>query len=77
MGKNVPLLLRMVNDVIVEENPGPTIYDVVDSSKTMCALSKKFRQNDGKQCVAMSLTGIIYNKININAWDSSFLNVIL
>ena len=47
----VPLLLRMADDV--EENPGPTIYDVVDSSKTMCALSKKFRQNAGKQCVAM------------------------
>ena len=30
----VPLLLRMENDV--EENPGPTVYDVVDPSKTIC-----------------------------------------
>ena len=30
----VPLLLRMGNDV--EENPGPTVYDVVDPSKTIC-----------------------------------------
>ena len=40
--------------------------------------TKKFRQNAAKQCVAMSLTAIIYNGItNINACDSSFLNVIL
>ena len=70
----------MANDV--KENPGPTIYDAVDPSKTICAdfiqgNTKKFRQNAGKQCVAMSLTAIIYNEItNINAWDSSFLNVI-
>ena len=60
----VPLLLRMANDV--EENPGPTVYDVVDPNKTICAEFsqgnvKKFRQNAGKQCVAMSLTAIIYN----------------
>lgn len=30
----VPLLLRIANDV--EENPGPTVYDVIDSAKTMC-----------------------------------------
>ena len=77
----VPLLLRMSNDV--EENPGPTIYDVVDPSKTICANFsqgniRKFKQNAGKQCVAMSLTAIIHHQItNINAWDSSFLNVIL
>jgi hypothetical protein len=44
----VPLLLRMANDV--EENPGPTVYDVVDPNKTICADfsqgdTKKFRQN--------------------------------
>ena len=77
----ISLLLRMANDV--EENTGPTIYDVVDPSKTICAdfsqgNTKIIRQNAGKQCVAMSLTEIIYNEItNINAWDSSFLNVIL
>ena len=29
----LPLLLRLANDV--EENPGPTIYGVVDPSKTV------------------------------------------
>jgi hypothetical protein len=77
----VPLLLRMANDV--EENPGPTIYDVVDPTKTICAdfsqgNTKKFRQNAGKQCLAMSLTAIIYNHItNANEWDSTILNSIL
>ena len=77
----VPLLLRMANDV--EENPGPTVYDVVDPNKTICAEFsqgnvKKFRQNAGKQCVAMSLTAIIHHQItNINVWDSSLLNIIL
>ena len=69
----------MGNDV--EENPGPTIKDVVVPNKTICAdfsqgNTKKFKQNPGKQCVAMSLTSIIYNEItNINVWDSSFLCV--
>ena len=77
----VPLLLRMANDV--EENPGPTIYDVVDPTKTICAdfsqgNTKKFRQNAGKQCLAMSLTAIMYNYItNANTWDSTVLNSIL
>jgi hypothetical protein len=71
----------MANDV--EENPGPTIYDVVDPTKTICAdfsqgNTKKFRQNAGKQCLAMSLTAIIYNHItNANEWDSTVLNDIL
>jgi hypothetical protein len=64
----------MENDV--EENSGPTIYDVVDPTKTICAdfskgSTKKFRQNSGKQCLAMSLTAIIYNYI------STVLNSIL
>ena len=47
----VPLLLRMANDV--EENPGPTVYDVVDPTKTIFAdfsqsNTKRFRQNAGK-----------------------------
>ena len=62
----VPLLSRMANDV--EENPGHTIaihiYDIVDSSKTICAdfsqgNTRKFRKHAGKQCVVMSLTAII------------------
>ncbi|CAB3983680.1 ATP-dependent DNA helicase PIF1 [Paramuricea clavata] len=77
----VPLLLRIANDV--EENPGPTVYDVVDPAKTICADfsqgdARKFRQNAGKQCVAMSLTAIVHNHINnVVTWDSSFLNEIL
>ena len=77
----VPLLLRIANDV--EENPGPTIYDVVDPTKTICAdfsqgNTKKFRQHSGKQCLAMPLTAIIYNHItNANTWDSTILDSIL
>ena len=63
---HVPLLLRMANDV--EENPGPTVYDVVDPTQTVCADfsqgdTRKFRQNAGKQCLAMSLTAIIHSHI--------------
>ena len=62
----VALLLRMANDV--EENPGPTLYDIVDPSKTICAdfsqsNARKFRQNAGKQCVAMSLTAIVQTQM--------------
>ncbi len=77
----VPLLLRMANDV--EENPGPTVYDVVDPTKTICADfsqgdTRKFRQNAGKQCLAMSLTAIIHSRIvDVNIWDTSLLNNIL
>ena len=77
----VPLLLRLGNDI--EENPGPTVYDVVNPSKTISADfsqgdGRKFGQNAGKQCVAMSLTAIVHSHItNINLWDSSFLNFIL
>jgi hypothetical protein len=40
--------------------------------------ARKFRQNAGKQCVAMSLTAIVHNHINnVDTWDSSFLNEIL
>ena len=74
----VPLLLRMANDV--EENPGPTLYEIVDPSKTICAdfsqsNTRKFRQNAGKQCVAMSLTAIVQTHVkDIATWDLSFLN---
>ena len=82
-GENVylPLLLRLANDV--EENPGPTVYDVVDPSKTICAdfsqdNGRLFRHNAAKQCVAMSLTAIVHSKVkNVNEWDSLFLNLIL
>jgi len=46
-------------------NPGPNI---VDSSKTICAPysqgdSSVFGGNAGTQCVAMSLSAILYNLI--------------
>ena len=48
----------------MEENPGPTIFEVIDSTRTVCADYNPgnevlFGENAGKQCVAMSLTGII------------------
>ena len=57
----VPLLLRLSNDV--EENPGPTIYEIIDPRETICADFSQgdiiFGQNAGKQCVAMSVTSIV------------------
>ena len=67
----VPLLRIIANDV--EVNPGPTGYDVVDPSKTICAHfsqdnMKEFGQSVGKQCLSMSLTAIVYDHItNVNA----------
>ena len=67
----------------VEENPEHTIY-VVDRSKTICAdfnqgNTNKFRQNAGKQCVAVSLTAIIHNEtrclLGVNSGYFSFLRV--
>ena len=77
----VALLLRIANDV--EENPGPTLYDIVDPSKTITAdfsqsNARKFRHNAGKQCVAMSLTAIVQTQVkDITTWDLSFLSTIL
>ena len=57
----------------VGENPGPTIFDIIvstvstDSSQGNEAI---FGVNAGKQCVAMSLTAIIYHQIQ----DNSTLN---
>ena len=76
----VPLLLRLSNDV--ETNPGPTVYDIIDPTTTTCA---DFSQGDtrfgfsaGKQCVAMSLTAIVYNQLEtVSTWNSSSLNTIL
>ena len=77
----IPLLIRQANDV--EENPGPTIFDVIDPTRTICADHSQgnealFGENVGKQCEAMSLTAIIYHHIeDINLWTSSTLNNIL
>ena len=77
----VPLLIRQANDV--EENPGPTIYDIIDPTTTVSADFSQgngtlFGVNAGKQCVAMSLTAIIYHQIqDISLWTNSTLNNIL
>ena len=71
----------MANDV--EENSGPTVFDIIYPSETICAdfsqgNIRQFGQNAGKQCVAMSLTAIIHTQVkDITTWDSSFLNTIL
>ncbi|XP_044171263.1 uncharacterized protein LOC122955565 [Acropora millepora] len=77
----IPLLIRQAN--AVEENPGPTIFDVIDPTRTICADYSQgnvalFGENAGKQCVAMSLTAIIYHHIqDMNLWTSSTLSNIL
>ena len=48
----------------VEKNPGPST--VIDPNKTICAPYSQgnislFGSNDGRQCVAMSLCGLLYN----------------
>jgi len=75
------LIIRQANDV--EENPGPTIFEVINSTRTVCADYNQgnevlFDENAGKQCVAMSLIAIIYDHIeDINLWRCSTLNNIL
>ena len=77
----IPLLMRQANDV--EENPGPTIFDVINPMRTVSADYSQgneafFGENAGKQCVAMSLTAIIYHQIeHLSVWTSSTLNNIL
>ena len=74
----IPLLIRQANDV--EENPCPTIFDIIDPTTTVSADSSQgnetiFGVNAGKQCVAMSLTAIIYRQIqDISLWTNSTLN---
>ena len=59
------------------------IIYVIDPTRTICADHSQgnealFGENVGKQCVAMSLTAIIYHHIeDINLWTSSILNNIL
>ena len=59
--------MRQANDV--EENPGPTIFDVINPMRTVSADYSQGNEalsgeNAGKQCVAMSLTAIIYPASN-------------
>ena len=59
----------------VGENPGPTTFDIIDLATTVFTDSSQGNEailgvNAGKQCVAMSLTAIIYHQIQ----DNSTLN---
>jgi len=64
----------------VEENPGPTIFDIIDPTTTVSADSSQgnealFGVNAGKQCVAMSLTAIIHRQIqDVSLWTNLTLN---
>jgi len=70
----IPLLRRQAKKNDVEENPGPTIFDIIDPTTTVSADSIQGNEtllgvNAGKQCVAMSLTSIIYRQIqDISLW---------
>ena len=68
----------------VIENPGPTLYHIINVFGTLRAEfsqgdQTKFADNAGKQCVAMSLASLIfrYIKPHIDTWDSPDLNNIL
>ena len=66
----------------MEENPGPTINDFVDCSYTIHASFNQgnnlFGSNAGKQCVAMSLSAIVYKGIkSVNIWNQTALNTIM
>ena len=53
----VPLLLRLSNDV--EMNPGPTVYDIVDPTTTVCAI---FSQGDTRfGSVLVNMCGNVVN----------------
>ena len=77
----IPLLIRQANDV--EENPGPTVFDINDPTTTVSADFSQgnkalFGENAGKQCVANISLAIIYNQIqDISLWTNSTLNNIL
>ena len=79
----IPLLIRQANDV--EENPGPTILDIIDPTTTVSADSSQgsetiFGVNAGKvMCSNVTYgTAIIYHQIrDISLWTNSTLNNIL
>jgi len=66
----IALLIRQAND-------GPTIFYIIDLMRTVSADYSQgneaiFGENAGKQCVAISLTAIIYHQIeHISEWTSS------
>ena len=50
----------------MEENPGPTVFDIIDPVRTVSAdyiqgIEALFGENAGKQRVVVSLTAIIYH----------------
>ena len=57
--------LSLCNDI--ETNPGPYIHDIDPTLTIKASYSQGdimyFVENAGKQCVAMSLVALIYNKI--------------
>ena len=57
--------LNLCNDV--ETNPGPPIHSIDPTQTIKVPYSQGdimyFGENAGKQCVAMSLSALIYNKI--------------
>ena len=59
------------------------MFDIINATETVCAdFSQggvvRFEQNAGKQCVAMSLTAIVYSQIqDVSSWNSAILNTIL
>ena len=67
----------------MEENPAPTISDIISPMRTVSADYSQgnealFCEHDGKQCIAISLTAIFYHqKEHISEWFSSTLNNIL
>ena len=66
----------------MEENPGPTINDIVDYYYTIHASFNQgndlFGSNAGKQCVAVLLSAIVYKEIkSVNIWNQTNLNTIM
>ena len=62
----------------VEKNPGPST--VIDPNKTVCAPYSHgnislFGSNAGRQCVAMSQCGLLYNYRNPITSSADLLNI--
>ena len=77
---HIPLLIHVREANDVEENPGPTIINIIDPTATVSADSSQgnkalFGENAGKQCVALChslLLYTVYHQIeDINLWTNS------
>ena len=53
------LLLRMANDA--EENPGPTVYDIIYPSDTICAYLDKMLVNNVYLCHWLQICNNVYS----------------